>query len=139
MLEGFDFNIDGKLSSTIFTPYVATIDRVTGALHVNVPAFSPANAIAAPEGATHLRFVSAGASIDFEAGIFETINSQSADIKIAEAPVAAIDLLNQLTANSVHPLFLVLGVEFYQQVNGINYALKNGNFNALSIVKVLGI
>jgi hypothetical protein len=139
LLEGFNFNIDGKLSSTIFTPYAATIDRVTGALQVNVPAFSPANAIAAPEGATHLRFVSAGASIDFEAGIFETINSQSADIAISEAPVAAVDLLNQLTANSIHPLFLVMGVEFYQQVNGVNYALRNGKYNALSIVKVLGI
>ncbi len=139
LLEGFNFNIDGKLSSTIFTPYAATIDRVTGALQVNVPAFSPANGIDAPEGATHLRFVSAGASIDFEAGIFETINSQSVDIAISEAPVPAVDLLNQLTANSIHPLFLVMGVEFYQQVNGVNYALRNGKYNALSIVKVLGL
>ena len=139
MLEGFDFNIEGKLSSTIFTPYVATIDRVTGALQVTIPEFSPGNAIAAPEGATHLRFVSGGASIDFEAGVFETISSQSADIEITEAPVAAIDLVNQLAANSVHPLFLVLGIEFFQQVNGVNYALKNGKTNALCIVKVSGI
>lgn len=139
LLEGFDFNIDGKLSSTLFLAYTATIDRATGALQVNIPAFSPANAVAYPEGATHLRFVSGGASIDFEAGVFETITSQSADITIAEAPVAAVDLLNQLTANSTHPLFLALGIEFYQQVNGVNYALKNGGFNALALVRVLGV
>jgi hypothetical protein len=139
LLQGFDFNIDGKLSSTLFLAYTATIDRVTGALRVNIPAFSPMNAIAFPEGSTHLWFVSGGASIDFEAGIIESVNSKSADIAITEAPVAAVDLLNQLTANSTHPLFLVFGIEFYQQVNGVNYALKSGQYNAMALVKVLGI
>ena len=139
MLEGFDFNIDGKLSSTIFIDYAATIDRATGALTVAIPAFSPLNAIASPTGATHMRFVSAGASIDFEAGNIEVITSQSADIAIAEAPIAAINLLNQLTAASTHPLFLVLGIEFFQQVNGVNYTLKNGSNNALAIVRVSGV
>lgn len=139
LLEGFDFNIDGKLSSTLFLGYTATIDRATGALRVNIPAFSPANAIAYPEGATHVRFVSGGASINFEAGTFETVTSQSADIAIGEAPAAAIDLLNQLTANSTSPLFLALGVEFYQQVNGQNYTLKSGRYNAMALVRILGI
>lgn len=139
MLEGFNFNIDGKLSSTIFIAYTAAIDRVTGALSVNIPAFSPLNAIAPPDGATHLRFVSAGASIDFEAENIEVVNSQSADIAIGEAQVAAVALVNQLTANSTHPLFLILGIEFYQQVNGVSYSLKNGRNNALAIVRVSGV
>jgi len=29
-----------------------------------------------------------------------------------------------------------LGIEFYQEVNGQMYPLKNGSYNALSIVKV---
>ena len=139
MLEGFDFNIDGKLSSTIFIAHTGTIGHVTRALQINIPAFSPMNAIAAPDGATHLRFISAGASIDFEGGIIEAVTSQSADIAISEAPVVAVGLLNQLTANSAHPLFLVLGIEFYQQVNGVSYSQKNGRNNALAIVKVLGL
>lgn len=139
MLEGFDFNIIAKLSSTIFIAFVASIDRVTGALKVNIPAFSPANAISLPDGATHLRFISGGASINFESGEIEAVTSQSADIAIGEAPVAAVELSNQLSANSTHPLFLVLGIEFYQQVNGINYSLKNGQNNTLAIVKVSGV
>ena len=139
LLEGFDFNIDGKLSTTVFFAYTATIDRVTGALQVAVPAFSPINDVMVPEGATHLKLVSAGASIDFEAGVFEVVTSESVQLEIAAAPVAAINLLNQLTANSTHPLFLILGMEFSQQVNGVNYALKNGKFNPLAIVKVLGV
>jgi len=139
LLEGFDFNIDGTLSTMLFISYGATIDRVTGALQVSIPAFTPALVIAAPEGASDMRFVSGGASIDFEAGVFEIIKTQSPVIKISENPVAAFDLVNQLTANSTHPLFLVLGIEFYQEVNGINYPLKTGKFNALCLVKVSGI
>jgi len=139
LLEGFEFNIAGELTSAIYFPYTATIDRVTGALQVAIPGFSPASMVAAPEGATHFRLISGGAAIDFEGGNFEVIYTQSADIAILPALIAAIDLNNQLTANSTNPLFLVLGIEFFQQVNGINYPLKNGNFNALALVKVLGL
>jgi hypothetical protein len=139
MLEGFDFNIEGKLASTLFIAYAATIDRATGELVVDIPSFSPLNAVASPNGATHMRFVSAGASIDFEAGNIEVVSSQSADISLAEAPAAAVSLTNQITAASTHPLFLVLGVEFFQQVNGVSYTLKNGKNNALAIVRVSGL
>ena len=44
-----------------------------------------------------------------------------------------------LTAASTHPILLVLGIEFVQQVNGKMYDLKNGAYNALAIVKVLGV
>ena len=139
LLEGFEFNIDGKVSTTIFFPYAATIDRATGALQVAVPAFSPLNNVAAPAGATHMKLISGGASIDFEGGVFEVVTSESAEMPIAPAQVAAQNLLNQLTANSTHPLFLVFGVEFTQLVNGASYSLKNGKFNPLAIVKVLGM
>lgn len=139
MLEGFEFNIDGKISSTIYTAFTATIDRVTGAARVNIPSFSPANAIAAPEGATHFKLISAGASIDFENGVIEAVTSESAEIAIAPAAIPAVDLLNQLTANSTHPLFLVLGIEFFQNLNRVSYPLKNGRYNALAIVRVLGL
>src|ERR1043165_9825679 len=41
LLMDFDFNINGKLSTILFAPYTASINRVTGALDVNVPAFTP--------------------------------------------------------------------------------------------------
>jgi hypothetical protein len=139
LLEGFNFNDNGILSSTLFLGYTPTIDRATGVLKVDVPAFSPANAVAVPEGATHMKLLSAGASIDFEGGSFEMNGSESAVITLDEVPVVAVALSNQLKAGSTHPLFLLLGVEFYQQVNGQNYSLKNGLYNALAIVKVSGV
>lgn len=50
-----------------------------------------------------------------------------------------IDLQNAVTPNSTHPLFLALGIEFYQEVNGVKYPLKNGAFNSLALVKVSGL
>jgi len=55
------------------------------------------------------------------------------------AETAVIDLANNVTANSTHPLFLAFGIEFYQDVNGVKYPLKNGAYNALALVKVAGL
>jgi hypothetical protein len=48
-------------------------------------------------------------------------------------------LTSAVPAASTHPLFLLLGIQYFQQVNGINYPLKNGAHNSLAIVKVNGI
>ncbi|HLG39643.1 MAG TPA: hypothetical protein VI461_08240, partial [Chitinophagaceae bacterium] len=66
LLQGFDFNINGKLGTTLYAPFTAVIDRVAGTLTANLPAFVPLNMIAAPGGTTHFRIISAGAEIDFE-------------------------------------------------------------------------
>jgi hypothetical protein len=138
LLEGFEFNINGKLGTTLYAPYTATIDRVTGALSVNSPAFVPLNMIAAPSGATHFKIVSAGAEIDFENETFVVDDSASTVLPWDTTATSVLNLSNSVTANSTHPLFLVLGIEFYQEVNGQKYPLKNGAFNALAIVKVSG-
>jgi hypothetical protein len=138
LLEGFEFNINGKLGTTLYAPYTATINRVTGDLAVNIPAFVPLNMIAAPGGATHFKIVSAGAEVDFENETFVVDTSASAVLPWDTTATAVLSLSNSVTANSTAPLFVVLGVEFYQEVNSQMYPLKNGAFNALAIVKVSG-
>ncbi len=44
-----------------------------------------------------------------------------------------------VTADSAKPLFRALGVEYYQEVNGQMYPLKNGSFNPLALVTVSGL
>ena len=139
LLEGFEFNINGKLGTTLYAPFTGTIDRVTGALNVAIPAFVPANMVAAPSGSTHFKIISAGAAINFENETYEVTMSATADLPLNGAATAVINLANAVTANSPHPLFLALGIEFYQQVNTTMYPLKNGAFNALSLVKVSGL
>jgi len=92
--------------------------------------------IAAPSGTTHFKIISAGAEIDFEAETFIETHSESAILPWDATATAPINQVNAVTPASTKPLFLALGVEFYQEVNGQMYPLKNGAFNPLSVVKV---
>ncbi len=138
LLEGFDFNAGSKLSTSLFAPYTTNIDRVSGALSIVVPPFVPLNMVAAPSGATHFKIVSAGVEIDFENKTYVVDFGNSNSLPINSTATAVLNLSHQVTANSTKPLFLVMGIEFYQEVNGNQYSLKNGAFNALSLVKVSG-
>ena len=137
LLKGFEFNIAGKLASTFYTSYEATVDRVIGELKIDVPSFSPVSSIASPEGATHMRLISAGAVVDFEEEGYQAAASQSDEIELNQIATPLIELVNQLPANVTGPLFLVLGVEFFQSINGVSYPLKNGRFNSLALIEVI--
>jgi hypothetical protein len=138
LLAGFEFNIRGKLGTSLFAPFVASIDRVTGQIEVTVPSFIPVNMIAAPSGTTHFKIISAGAEIDFEAETFVVENSETAILAWDASASTVISQTNMVTPASTKPLFLALGIEFFQEVNGQMYPLKNGAYNPLALVKVDG-
>ena len=139
LLTGFEFNIGGKLGTTLFAPFEATIDRVSGNIGLTLAPFVPTTMIAAPAGTTHFKIISAGAAIDFEAEKFEVTTSETAVLPWDSTLTAPINQDNSVSANSTNPLFLALGVEFYQEVNGQMYPLKNGAHNPLSLVQVVGL
>jgi hypothetical protein len=138
LLEGFDFNTSAKLGTTLYAQYAVTIDRTAGTIALNVPAFKPADMVAAPAGATHFKMVSAGSEIDFEQEVHVTDVHESAILPWDNTATSVMNVVHTLTANSVHPLFFVLGIQFFQEVNGVKYPLKNGAFNTLNIAKVNG-
>lgn len=138
LLQDFEFNANGKLGATMFAPFTAVINRVTGELTVELAPFIPVNMINAPAGATHFRIISAGVDIDFELQQYVVGTEATAELPWDNTATDAIELVNEVTPNSTHPLFMALGIEFYQEINGIRYPLKNGGFNALSLVKVEG-
>ena len=139
LLAGFEFNIRGKLGTSLFAPFVGTIDRVSGEISVDLAEFIPANMIAAPSGTTHYKIISAGAEIDFEAETFVEAHSETAILPWDAVATVAINQVNAVTPASTKPLFLALGVEFYQEVNGQMYPLKNGAYNPLALVQVSGL
>jgi hypothetical protein len=139
LLRGFEFNENAKLNRTFFAPYTAVIDRTAGDMTVDIPAFIAGNMIAAPQGATHVRLVAAGASIDFQNEDYSTGNAASQELPLGNfGPQPALSLQIPLGETDGRPLFLAFGVEFYQVVNGIMYTLKNGAYNALTLVAVDG-
>jgi len=131
LLQGFDFNAHAGLTS-IFHPPIA-VDTVTGV--VTVDSFVPMEQILAPEGATHFSMQSACVRLDFTTGKYETAYST-----VFNNPLDMTATSVTLTPSVVSTLpaigfFLVL-VEFFQEINGVQYALKNGGYNALHILEV---
>ncbi|RKS01683.1 hypothetical protein [Flavobacterium sp. 102] len=139
LLLGFEFNLRGKLGTTLYAPFVGAIDRVSGEITVDIAPFIPANMIVAPSGTTHYKIISGGAEIDFENEVFTVATSETAILPWDATLTVAVAQTNQVTAASTKPLFLALGIEFYQEVNGSMYPLKNGAFNPLALVKVSGL
>ncbi len=139
LLKGFEFNVNARLEASFFAPFTATIDRVTGNAVADVPSFIPMTQVVPPDGATHFKIVSAAAAIDFTAETFDSSFSESAVMPLDATATAAINQVNALPAASTHPLFLALGMLFFQRVNGVDYPLKNGAFNSLSLVEVSGV
>ena len=95
--------------------------------------------IAAPGGTTHFKIISAGAEIDFENESFIETHSESDILPWNQTTTATINHVNTVTADSTKPLFLALGLEFYQEVNGSMYPLKNGSYNPLALIQVSGL
>ncbi len=136
LLKGFQFNETAVLGETLYAPYTTAIDRTAGTLTVNLVSFTSSGAIVAPEGATHYQLVSGGAELDFTAETYNRDVQQTKLLPWDETDSGDISLVNTITANSTLPLFLFLGIQFYQQVNSFQYPLKNGSFNALSLIDV---
>lgn len=136
LLEGFQFNRHADLTSTFLQQYTASIDRATGNMAVDIPAFIPEHMIVLPEGATHVRFRAGGAAIDFAARTYSLTTAESPDVPLIEEVQGPIQLTVTAPAASVHPLFLLFGIEFQQLANGAMLPLSDGSFNAIAIAKV---
>lgn len=136
LINGFEFNLNGKLGTVMFAPFSPTLDRVAGTLDVEIPVFTPNASIDAPAGTTHFKIVSGLAELDFENNEFVSDSQETAIMPWDAQATALINLISTVTANSTLPLLQVLGVNFYQEVNGDMYPLKNGAYNALSVIGV---
>jgi len=136
LLQGFEFNINGRLSSTLYVPFTNSIDRAAGTLGVNLEAYRATAMIAAPDGTTHYQLHMGGALLDFDQQTFEVQFANGELLVFDSTDQAAGSLSVTLSGGSTAPLFLCLGISFSQEVNGQQYALKNGVYNALAVVQV---
>lgn len=131
-LKDFDFNATALLGSIFYKPYV--VDPATG--EIVITGLSPQLDVQWPQGATHIQLTAGFLGIDFATGEKELqvstpvnlpINTSLSTVTLTPAAVPAV---------STTKLFL-LKLEFFQEVNGSQYTLKNGLYNALRIVQVV--
>lgn len=136
MIQGFDFNAKSNLDTAIYAPYEVTIDRVTGEVKVEFAAFVPIEQLTLPEGATHFKLLSAAGEFDFRELTSNAADADSGILPIDDNATPPITLTTPLSAGTTKTILLSLGINFYQRVGGTFYPLKNGNYNAMKLVKV---
>lgn len=132
LLNGFNFNDNAILGTVLYKSF--SVDTSNGI--ISIIGLTPTTDIAYPSGATHVSFTSAMTNIDFTTGISDTKLSPVTNLVI-DANTSDVSLVpTEVPVGSGLNLFL-LKVEFFQEVNGIQYPLKNGAYNALAIVAVV--
>ncbi len=136
LIQGFDFNAAGRLEATLYAPYDVTFDRAGGTASVDIPEFIPANSLAYPQGATHLKMVAAVSEVNFDNDEFTYNMVESAEVEITNAVTGPLKLDVAYNAESQELLMIVFGIDFYQSVNGQMYLMKNGGYNCLALVEV---
>lgn len=136
LLKEFDFNEKGKLNTVFFSGYTPSFNRVTGVFDVVVNAFAPNETIDAPRGTTHIQLAAGVCALDFVGRSFEENHVFSAILPWDQQQQPALTLSANITGGSTFPVIQVIGVSFFQEVNGEMYSLRNGSFNALTIVGV---
>ena len=134
LLKGFEFNVNGKLGATLFADYKADYNRTVGEASLVIPPFAPKVRIAAPAGTTHFKVLMGLAELNFEAETSKFESDETAILPYDSADTSNIDLLVGIAAASTQPVIQVMGIEFYQEVNGQMYPLKNGSYNALAVI-----
>jgi len=135
LLTGFNFNERVSIRNVFHDGLEFSIDRIAGKLMIGIPSFK-IEGLVKPANATHMKVISAGAAIDFSEERFDAKEYDSDLIALNNDTVNEIKITHQLTANSVHPLFLLLGVKYYSETNGKYEPIRGSQSNALSIVAV---
>lgn len=131
ILKGFDFNADAPMRA-IFRG-ILDLNPVTGV--VVLADFNPVFHLAVPEGASHASFTTALSLVDFEKGEYTSRFSNTENFGVTAAPATYIFNPSEVPLGIGILIYFFL-IEFFQEINGIQYSLKNNSYNVLSILEV---
>jgi hypothetical protein len=131
LLKGFEFNSGAMLGSILYKPY--TLAPATGV--ISIAGFAPATDLTWPPSATHVSITGGYGNINFATSVvdFKLTNI----VNVANTNVATnVALTPTAVPSGTGTKVFLLKLEYFQLINGVQYPLKNGAFNALKIIEV---
>lgn len=131
LLKQFDFNRNAQLKNILKSTFV--LEPVSGVFTLS--GLIPELHLRAPQGSTHCSMSSGCLLADFETETGTLIQSTTENFKIDHNEVE-IELTTAPPAGTGVKFFLLL-IEFFQEVNGVQYPLNNGAYNALHVMEVV--
>ncbi|WP_075589859.1 hypothetical protein [Labilibacter marinus] len=136
LLKGFEFNGNTSLDEVLKAAYTVAFDRSAGNAQVSVEFEDPSMELEQIDGATEARLTVGVAAINYETSEYEVDVVQSATIDLNSKVASTVDTSASITADSTQPVFVVLGIEYYQTVNGELYIINNKESRSLAMVAV---
>lgn len=130
-LKGFDFNNRALFQSVFHAP--CNVNVLDG--KVSIVDLNPSEHLYYPSGATHFSMRSAFVNLDFSTGVSDITYSDVVNRPIVPVVETHFLIPSGVPAGSGTQLYLIL-IEFFQEVNAVQYPLKNGAFNVLNILEV---
>ena len=131
LLKGFDFNPSAMLGSMLYKPYV--LAPATGV--ITIAGFVPASDLTWPPGATHVSITGGFLNINFATSVVDFKLTNVVNLATAAASSNVTLTPTAVPAGTGTKIFL-LKLEYFQQVNGVQYPMKNGAYNCLKIIEV---
>jgi hypothetical protein len=136
MLLGFNFNAGAALGQSLYAPY--SISASGAGVTLNIPSLDPRLDVSAPTGATHYEVVFMAVSVNFTNKTYK-VATVASPLGILALTSAAKTNVSQVATLPAAPskdelVICVLGMNYYQQVNGQFYPLNNNASNPLGIV-----
>ena len=130
-MKGFDFNKSALLGAILYKPY--TVDTASG--EIVIANLVPQLDIAWPQGATHIQLSAGYAGVDFSTSEKDLQVSNEVNLPI-DTTASTVTLTPAGAPAVASTKLFLLKIEFFQEVNGVQYTLKNGAYNALKVVEV---
>lgn len=131
-LKGFDFNKQAILSSVLLANY--SLETTTG--EIVISNLIASQDLSVPSGATHVSFTSAFLNLDFSTGEKDLTVSPVSNVPI-NGTLSSITLTPPAAPTGTGNTCYFLKIAFFQEINGVQYSLNNGAFNALKLIEVL--
>lgn len=125
-LQGFNFNLHSTLGNLQVPRHATAVDDDKGTCTVSIPGLVPC-LLAAPKGATHVRFTLGVASIDITTGQYGLHTVTAPEVLLKEKTATPLIITGDLPHRDAPHVFVTLGVEFFQAVNGDLYEFSAHN------------
>jgi len=131
-LKGFNFNKQATLDSVLQAQY--SLNTTTG--EVIIANLIPNQQLAVPDGSTHVSLSAAFLNLDLVNDVKDLQLSPVENLPI-NGTATTVTLTPAAPATGTGFDFFFLKTAFFQEINGIQYPLNNGAFNALQILEIL--
>ncbi len=132
LLKSFDFNVEAPLYTVLKAPY--TLETATG--QVDIQELIPAKNLIFPPAATHVSLMCGFMIIDFATGDFDVTESPVTNLPI-NLTQTQVSLTPEDVPTGTGTAIYLIGIQFFQEINAVQYPLAEGAFNTLSIIDAL--